>query len=132
MWSSVHLYDNITQGFTTVQLYFEIHTSISHPILHFHISLQKEICCKRKPNFDMKKSLGIENHETHVHTLVWNVCLTSMCSVQRFPGGHSLHLAFWSFFYPHTIPPPAYILPLINQCYSCLIRLWGLHLPLMN
>ena len=26
-------------------------------------------------------------------------CITSMCSVQRFPGGHSLRLAFGSFFY---------------------------------
>ena len=29
--------------------------------------------------------------------------ITSMCSVQHFPGGHSLHLAFGSFLYPH--PP---------------------------
>ena len=26
-------------------------------------------------------------------------CITSMCSVQCFPVGHSLHLAFGSFFY---------------------------------
>ena len=26
-------------------------------------------------------------------------CITSMCSVQRFPGGHSRRLAFESFFY---------------------------------
>ena len=26
-------------------------------------------------------------------------CITSMCLVQRFPGGHSLRLAFGSFFY---------------------------------
>jgi len=31
-------------------------------------------------------------------------CIASMCSVQRFPGGHSLHLAFGSFFY-HLILP---------------------------
>ena len=31
-------------------------------------------------------------------------CITSMCSVHRFPGGHSLRLAFGSFFYP----PPRY------------------------
>ena len=31
-------------------------------------------------------------------------CITSMCSVQHFPGGHSLCLASGSFFYP--IPPP--------------------------
>ena len=28
-------------------------------------------------------------------------CITSMCSVQHFPGIHSLRLAFGSFFYPH-------------------------------
>ena len=28
-------------------------------------------------------------------------CITSMYSVQRFPGGHSLRLAFGSFLYPH-------------------------------
>ena len=28
-------------------------------------------------------------------------CITSLYSVQRFPGGHSLCLAFGSFFYPH-------------------------------
>ena len=31
-------------------------------------------------------------------------CVTSMCSVQSFPGGHSLHLAFGSSFYPHPFP----------------------------
>ena len=30
-------------------------------------------------------------------------CITSKCSVQRFPDGHSLHLAFGSFFY--LLPP---------------------------
>ena len=38
-------------------------------------------------------------------------CITSMCSVQCFCGGNSLHLAFGSFFYP--IPPPPLILPLL-------------------
>ena len=27
------------------------------------------------------------------------LAITFMCSVQRFPGGHSLRLAFGSFFY---------------------------------
>ena len=40
--------------------------------------------------------------------------------VQRFPGGHSLHLAFGSFFYPHPSP---FILPLINHCDRCLVPL---------
>ena len=51
--------------------------------------------------------------------------ITSMCSVQCFHGGHSLHLAFGSFFYPHPSPP--LILPLLNQCDRCLVPLaWGL------
>ena len=51
-------------------------------------------------------------------------CITSMCSVQCFRGGHSLRLAFGSFFYPHPSPP--LILPLINQCDRCLVPLtWG-------
>ena len=54
-------------------------------------------------------------------------CITSMFSVQRFPGGHSLHLAFGSFFHFHPPPPHAFILPLINQCGRCLVPLaWGL------
>ena len=54
-------------------------------------------------------------------------CLvTSMYSVQRFPGSHSLRLAFGSFFCPH---PTRFILPLplINQCDRCQVPLaWGL------
>ena len=30
---------------------------------------------------------------------VSHACITSMCSVQRFPGSHFLRLAFGSFFY---------------------------------
>ena len=42
-------------------------------------------------------------------------CVTSMFSVQCFRGGHSLRLAFGSFFYPH--PSPRLILPLLKgQC----------------
>ena len=52
-------------------------------------------------------------------------CITSMCSVQCFRGGHSLRLAFGSFFYPH--PSHRLILPLLNQCDGCLVPLaWGL------
>ena len=51
-------------------------------------------------------------------------CITSMCSVQRFPAGLSLRLAFGSFFYPH--PFPRFIFPLIDQCDRCLVPLaWG-------
>ena len=48
-------------------------------------------------------------------------CMAPMCSL---PGGHSLCLAFGSFFYPHSSP---FILPLINQCGRWLVPLvWGL------
>ena len=48
-------------------------------------------------------------------------CITSMCSVQCFLGGHSLLLAFGSFFYP------PFIFPLLNQCDRCMVPLaWGL------
>ena len=51
--------------------------------------------------------------------------ITSMCSVQCFLGGHSLRLAFGSFFYPHPSPP--FLPPLINQRGRCLVPLaWGL------
>ena len=45
-------------------------------------------------------------------------CIVSMCSVQCFRGGHSLRLAFGSFFYPHPSHP--LILPLLNPLA------WGL------
>ena len=51
-------------------------------------------------------------------------CITSICPVQRFSGGHSLRLAFGSFFYP--IPPPLYSTT-DDQCDGCLVPLaWGL------
>ena len=53
-------------------------------------------------------------------------CITSMCSVQRFPGGHSLRLAYGILFYPHP-SLPHFIFPLLNQCDRCLVPLvWGL------
>ena len=45
--------------------------------------------------------------------------ITSICSVRRFPGGHSLRLAFGSFSDP---PPPLYFYT-ENQCYRCLVPL---------
>ena len=51
-------------------------------------------------------------------------CITSMCSVQCFRGGHSLRLAFGSFFYPHPSPLNS---STVNQCDGCLVPLaWGL------
>ena len=52
-------------------------------------------------------------------------CITSMCSVQRFPGGHSL-FSLWIILLPSSLPSPL-IFPLINQCDRCLAPLaWGL------
>ena len=52
-------------------------------------------------------------------------CIASMCSVQCFLGGHSLRLAFGSFFYPHPSPP--LILPLLISVTGALVPLaWGL------
>ena len=48
-------------------------------------------------------------------------CITSMCSVQHFPGGHSLCLAFGSFFYPH--PSTLYSSTDKNKCDRCLVPL---------
>ena len=42
--------------------------------------------------------------ESFGSSVVSLACITSLCSVQCFRGGHSLRLAFGSFFYP--IPPP--------------------------
>ena len=54
-------------------------------------------------------------------------CITSMCSVQCFRGGHSLRLAFGSFFYPHPFPPRPLYSSTVNQCDRCLVPLaWGL------
>ena len=62
----------------------------------------------------------------------WLCFITSMYLVQRFPGGHSLCLAFGSFFYPHPSPASFFQrnqapVTLINQCDRCLVPLaWGL------
>ena len=60
----------------------------------------------------------------------WPCFITSMYLVQRFPGGHSLCLAFGSFFYPHPSPPPSFFQwnqALIYQFDRCLVSLaWGL------
>ena len=55
-------------------------------------------------------------------SMVSLACITSICSIHCFPGGHSLHLAFGSFFYKHPLPRPLYF-PLINQCDRCLVPL---------
>ena len=71
-----------------------------------------------------KKERGRGQGQSFGLSAVTLACITSMCSVQCFRGGHSLRLAFGSFFYP--IPPPL-ILPLLNQCDRCLVLLaWGL------
>ena len=71
------------------------------------------------------RSAGVVSGQSFGSSVVSPACITSMCSVQCFPGGHSLCLAFGSFFYPHPSPP--FILPLLNQCDRCLVPLaWGL------
>ena len=62
----------------------------------------------------------------------WPCFITSMYLVQRFPGGHSLCLAFGTFFYPHPSRASFFQrnqapVTLINQCDRCLVPLaWGL------
>ena len=62
----------------------------------------------------------------------WPCFITSMYLVQRFPGEHSLCLAFGSFFYPHPSRASFFQrnqapVTLINQCDRCLVPLaWGL------
>ena len=51
-------------------------------------------------------------------------CITFMCSVQRFPGGHSLHLAFGSSFYPHPFPLYSSTDKSGDKCLVSLV--WGL------
>ena len=70
-----------------------------------------------------KRSEGVVSGQSFSSSAVSLACMTSMCSLQRFPGGHSLRLAFGSFSSPHPSP---FIFPLINQCDRCLIWLaWG-------
>ena len=69
-------------------------------------------------------SEGVVSGQLFGSCVVSLACVTFMCSVQRFPGGHSLRLALDHSFTP--IPPP-FIFPLINQCDGCLAPLvWGL------
>ena len=48
-------------------------------------------------------SKGLVSSQSFGSSAVSLACITSMCSVQRFPGGHCLHLAFGSFFYRLTL-----------------------------
>ena len=50
------------------------------------------------------RSTGVVSSWSFGWSAVNLACVTSMCSVQCFPGGHSLHLAFGSYFYPHPFP----------------------------
>ena len=63
--------------------------------------------------------------ESFGSSVVSLACITSLCSVQCFRGGHSLCLAFGSIFYSHPSPPLNF--PLLNRCDGCLVPLeWGL------
>ena len=50
------------------------------------------------------RSAGVVSGQLFGSSTVSLACITPMCSVQRFSGGHSLRLAFGSFFYPHPSP----------------------------
>ena len=72
------------------------------------------------------RSAGLVSSLSFGSSAISLACITSMCSVQCFLGGHSLLLAFGSFFSPHPYPPP-FIFPLLNQCDRCMVPLaWGL------
>ena len=100
-----------------------------------HESDQPLISCNTTAIIIMKLNLSnTVNNEERGHgqqSVVWFKCswpcfITSMYSVQSFPGGHSLCLAFGSLFYPLFSPHP-FILPPINQCDRCIVPLaWGL------
>ena len=76
----------------------------------------------------MTRSTGIFSSQWFGSSAVGLAFITSMCSVQRFPGGHSLCLAFGSFFYPHP-PTPSVIVPMLISVTGAWFRLvWGLML----
>ena len=54
------------------------------------------------------RSAGLVSSLSFGSSAISLACITSMCSVQCFLGGHSLLLAFGSFFSPHPYPPPLY------------------------
>ena len=45
------------------------------------------------------RSVRVVSEQSFGSSAVSLACITSICSVQPFPGSHSLHLAFGSFFY---------------------------------
>ena len=67
------------------------------------------------------RSMGVFSGQSFGSSAVGLACITSMCSVQHFPAGHSLCLAFGSFFYPHPSPP--LYSSTVNQCDRCLVPL---------
>jgi len=50
------------------------------------------------------RNVGVVSGQSFGSSMVSLACMASMCSVQFFPGGQSLRLAFGSFFYPHSFP----------------------------
>ena len=62
------------------------------------------------------RNAGVVSSQSFDSSAVGLACITFMCSVQCFPGSHSVRLAFGSFFYSHPSPPPPFppfILPLL-------------------
>ena len=68
------------------------------------------------------RSTGVVSSHWFSSSVVSLACITSVRSIHCFPGGHSLHLAFGSFFYNHPLSRPLYF-PLINQYDRCLVPL---------
>ena len=71
------------------------------------------------------RSTGVFSSQLFGSNSVGLACITSLCSIRHFPGCHSLHLAFGSFFYSHPSSP--LYSSTVNQCDRCLVPLaWGL------
>ena len=108
--------------FYQIQSDIHVHTTGVHKsYLHtFSVLASENRCCFYKVKCIFNT---VNNEGCSQQSVVWLKC----SQPQRFPGGHSLRLAFGSLFYPHPSLPPPFIFPLINQCDMCLVPLvWGL------
>ena len=88
----------------TNQSEFHLHDSLFTKSMLIHVVAWSEIYIYIYLTQLTTRSVGMVSGQSFGSSAVILACITSMCSVQRFPGDHSLHLAFGSFFYP--IPPP--------------------------
>ena len=86
--------------------------------LHYVMQLLNEVYLTQLKT----RSTGVVSSHWFSSSVVSLACITSVRSIHCFPGGHSLHLAFGSFFYNHPLSRPLYF-PLINQYDRCLVPL---------